>query len=192
MKIEIRTLGALENNCAILRADGKTYVFDPAGMPDDWRDLRIDAAFATHAHIDHISALSGLNVPWFMDADDLPTLDWSNEIRAEFFDLPAVSSKPLDFAFAPKIPGMEIIKTPGHSAGSACFYFPAEKILISGDTIFYNTAGRTDLPTGSGAQLARSIELLKNYGFSDDVLVIPGHGRMGLWDGIRRANSFLS
>jgi glyoxylase-like metal-dependent hydrolase (beta-lactamase superfamily II) len=193
MKIEIRTLGVLDNNSVILRHGGQTYVFDPAGLPDDWRRPgdKIDAAFATHLHIDHISGLAGSDIPWFADADDLPALDWPNGIRAAFFNLPPVSAKPLDFAAAPKIPGMEIIKTPGHSAGSVCFYFPDEKTLLSGDTIFYDSVGRTDLPTGDPARLSESVALLKNYGFSDDVFVIPGHGHCGAWGEIIRTNKFL-
>jgi glyoxylase-like metal-dependent hydrolase (beta-lactamase superfamily II) len=191
MKIEIVNMNPVNTNSVVVGDGGKAYAFDPWGKAEDWKNLGIDAAFATHGHLDHISALAGLDIPWFMSGDDLPVLDWSNADLAAMFRMPPVVRPPRDLADAPKLGDMEIIKTPGHSAGSVCFYFTSEKILIAGDTIFYDCVGRTDLVTGDAEQLRRSIALLKSYGFSDDVLVIPGHGRSGTWGEISKANPFL-
>jgi glyoxylase-like metal-dependent hydrolase (beta-lactamase superfamily II) len=140
----------------------------------------------THGHFDHIAALADLDIPWFMNHRGLPVLDWSNN----FLPRP-VLSLPADLSDAPPIGDMQIIETPGHTAGGVCFYFPSDKILLSGDTLFFDTAGRTDLPTGSHVQLLESIAKLKNFGFPDDTLVIPGHGRTGNWGEILRINPFL-
>jgi hydroxyacylglutathione hydrolase len=68
-----------------------------------------------------------------------------------------------------------IIPTPGHSPGSLCLYWEEEKVLISGDTVFYMGVGRTDLPGGDLATLGRSLERLMTL---DIEYLIPGHGEM--------------
>lgn len=67
----------------------------------------------------------------------------------------------------------EVIHTPGHSPGSICLYDKNKRILISGDTIFSDGVGRTDLPGGSNEQMVRSLEKLLDY---DIEYLLPGHG----------------
>ena len=55
---------------------------------------------------------------------------------------------------------IKMIQTPGHTAGSCCFYFPAYELLISGDTLFHGSYGRTDLPTGNDGQILASVRRL--------------------------------
>ncbi len=72
----------------------------------------------------------------------------------------------------------KVIHTPGHTQGSLCIHNDREKILISGDTVFYHTWGRTDLPGGSEQAIQQSLRQL--YGsLSPETLVYPGHGRAG-------------
>ena len=67
-----------------------------------------------------------------------------------------------------------VLHTPGHTAGSCCYYFPAYELLISGDTLFHGSYGRTDLPTGNDGQMLSSIRrLLKEL--PEETLVWPGH-----------------
>ncbi len=68
-----------------------------------------------------------------------------------------------------------VIATTGHSPGSICLYEPKEKVLISGDTVFYLGVGRTDLPGGDPDRLAESIKKLSRLDVED---LIPGHGEM--------------
>ncbi len=68
-----------------------------------------------------------------------------------------------------------VISTPGHSPGSICLYSKKEKVLISGDTLFYLGVGRTDLPGGDTGQLMDSIKKLSKL---DIEYLIPGHGEM--------------
>lgn len=67
-----------------------------------------------------------------------------------------------------------VIHTPGHSPGSVCYYNAEKKTLVSGDTVFYRTYGRTDLPGGSDTQIIRSLYMLKET-LPPDTLVYPGH-----------------
>ncbi|WP_461865369.1 MBL fold metallo-hydrolase [Thermococcus sp.] len=68
---------------------------------------------------------------------------------------------------------LELIHTPGHTAGSSCLYEPKEKLLFTGDTVFKGTVGRTDLPTGSHLKIIESIKKLESL---DVYLALPGHG----------------
>lgn len=69
----------------------------------------------------------------------------------------------------------KVIATPGHTIGSCCYYFEEDGILISGDTLFQESVGRTDLATGSHSAIVRSIKE-KLFVLPDEVKVYPGHG----------------
>ena len=71
-----------------------------------------------------------------------------------------------------------VIHTPGHTKGSCCFYNAQEKILISGDTVFFRSYGRTDLYGGSQAEIIKSIEKIKKI-TAEETLVFPGHDYAG-------------
>lgn len=70
---------------------------------------------------------------------------------------------------------MTAIHTPGHTKGSMCYYIPEHNTLISGDTLFAESVGRTDFPTGSMSQIVNSIKT-KLFVLPDDTKVLPGHG----------------
>ena len=71
----------------------------------------------------------------------------------------------------------QIILTPGHTSGSVCFYNKKEKVLISGDTLFYGSWGRTDLG-GSEAEIMKSLRFLREN-IDPDTVVFPGHDYCG-------------
>ena len=69
----------------------------------------------------------------------------------------------------------QVIATPGHTAGGCCYYFKEAGFLVSGDTLFRDSVGRTDFPTGSMGTLVRSIKE-KLFVLPDETKVYPGHG----------------
>ncbi|MBQ0059996.1 MAG: MBL fold metallo-hydrolase [Lachnospiraceae bacterium] len=70
---------------------------------------------------------------------------------------------------------IEVMATPGHTEGSVCYYLKEQYILFSGDTLFYGSYGRTDLPTGSEETLMKSLRYLADT-IPEDVTILPGHG----------------
>ena len=74
------------------------------------------------------------------------------------------------------VAGFEITAyhTPGHTKGGACYYVASERVLFAGDTLFYHSVGRTDLPTGSMGELRRSVQRLLSI-LPDETRVLPGH-----------------
>jgi glyoxylase-like metal-dependent hydrolase (beta-lactamase superfamily II) len=67
------------------------------------------------------------------------------------------------------------LHTPGHTAGSYSYFFPAESMVVSGDTLFMESVGRTDFPTGSNEELMNSIRNVL-YELPEETIVLPGHG----------------
>jgi glyoxylase-like metal-dependent hydrolase (beta-lactamase superfamily II) len=84
-----------------------------------------------------------------------------------------------------------ILHTPGHTQGSSCIWIPAENKLIAGDTLFYDSVGRTDLPGGNHRQLLASIKD-KLLPLPDATIVFPGHGQSTTIGREREYNDFLS
>jgi hydroxyacylglutathione hydrolase len=86
---------------------------------------------------------------------------------------------------------LEAIYTPGHAAGSICFYNENEKFLISGDVLFHGSIGRTDLPTGDYDTLIKSI-IHRLLVLPDETIVYPGHGDKSSIKFERANNPFLN
>lgn len=134
------------------------------------RPEELDLIIATHGHPDHVEALQILS--------RLPALTAMHTVEAEF----AAAMGALDFQPSLKLQegdlrvgGMSfrVLHTPGHSPGSLCLYWIEAKALFSGDVIFRQGLGRTDLPGGSGEALKASITRLSKL---DVEYLLPGHG----------------
>ena len=143
---------------------------------------------ATHGHLDHLWgakwATDRWNVPVLMPEADIPMAE---AMQAQY-DLFGIRSTPQPFPieslsaalpqslFFPPSWGERggLIPTPGHTPGSVCLYWPEEKVLLSGDTLFRGGYGRTDLPGGDTAQLISSLQHLATL--PPETQVFPGHG----------------
>ena len=151
--------------------------------------VRIVAVIITHAHYDHITALEDLlklfpQAKTYISEDEVELLDNPKLNLSRFRDdgndsiLTYVPSKLVKLVdneeFTEAGYTIKMIKTPFHTQGSACFYVESENILFSGDTLFYTTIGRTDLPTGSARSIEDSLNKLLKLPLSTKVY--PGHG----------------
>ena len=164
-------------------------------------DLKLVAVINTHLHIDHAIANSALaekyGVPVMAHADDAFLGD--NLIdQARKFNLPfkvkdaAVSHHLFDGEKIRIGSGeLEVIHLPGHSPGGIGLYDPEDHFLISGDTLFNGSVGRTDLPGGNMARLIESIRK-RLLTLPDDTVVYPGHGPASTIGKEKLINPFLS
>ena len=204
MIIEILQVGQLGANCYILAGDqgGPGVVIDPGGEPDKIlatakrRNIEIVKILDTHGHWDHVDANAALaeatGADIMVNQEDArmltdPILNLSVVVAAE--ERTQEVKHFLNDGDILKFGDLTIkaIHTPGHTLGSTSFL--AEDNLFSGDLIFQQSVGRTDLPGGNGSALYQSIRE-KVMTLPDDVVIYPGHGPSTTVGGERSNNPY--
>lgn len=202
--VKVYNVTFLATNCCYLvdKATGKSAVVDPGEKSDELIEQiekdggKLEYILLTHGHYDHIGfakqladrfnakIVTGEKENKFLST---PTLNLSVNHN---IDLPAFSADILlndNDSFMLGKTEILYIQTPGHTSGGGCFIF--DDTLISGDTLFCESYGRTDLPTGSNSDMYNSILRLKNL--SGDYRVIPGHGPLSTLDHERKYNPLM-
>ncbi|MBF8982122.1 MBL fold metallo-hydrolase [Lutibacter sp. B2] len=206
MIIERIPAGIYATNCYVLTCEDtkKTAIVDPAGNADEILEYikknNLEASFMilTHAHGDHIGAVceikEELNIPVFVHKEDRGMLNDANRNLSSLMSGPSiaiVADKLLEDGHILNLGNLKlhIIHTPGHTRGGICI--KVEDVLFTGDTLFANSIGRTDLEGGSFDQIIDSIKK-KILTYEDPIKVLPGHGPASEI-GIERAkNPFLN
>lgn len=190
MEIQYRVLGTIGTNVYFIvnKETRETLLVDPADNADyileqcRMRDYHLKGILLTHGHFDHIYAIPDLrksvDVPVYAYSEEAKLMEdpWMNRSQAW---AESISVKPdvlLSDHQELTLAGfrIQVLHTPGHTAGSCCYYFEDEKVLISGDTLFCESYGRTDLDTGSYSAILKSLKE-KLLVLPDDVDVYPGH-----------------
>ena len=120
--------------------------------------LQLQAIFITHRHPDHICGLESLQNLY----PEIPVIVYDPE------------NPPQNLLFQEAGLSIELIPTPGHKEDAVCYYIRQENTLFSGDTLFQESIGRTDLPGGDMAQLCKSLARLRTL--PDNTQIYPGHG----------------
>lgn len=205
---EILPVGMLACNCSILgdEATGEAVVIDPGDEVERVQEvlirhnLRVKHILVTHAHIDHVGGIEKLkrltHAPVLVHKGDLPLYE-NVAAQAAWLGVPAPAVVPVDqFLKEGDVIHsgslrLEVLHTPGHSPGSVCFHLATPALrLFSGDTLFQNSIGRTDLWGGSYDRILRSIHD-KLLPFPDEMPVYPGHGPATTIGEERETNPFL-
>lgn len=195
IKIARFTFNPLGENTYLLIAEGGECLIVDAGCCNEaeqksladyiaTHNLRPTMSILTHAHPDHAVGAGWVkelyNVPLALHSADnellsqvhLHGLMFGFSIEPLTADVDLAEQTTIEFG-GEKI---EVVHTPGHSQGCVCLYMPAQGVLISGDTLFAGSIGRTDLPGGDYDSLMASI-IGKILPLGGDVRVLPGHGR---------------
>ncbi|MCD8082389.1 MAG: MBL fold metallo-hydrolase [Clostridiales bacterium] len=191
-RIQGYVLGSVGTNCYLVfhEKTREAVIVDPADQSERIQkkvselDIRPTAILLTHGHFDHIMAAEDVRktyrCPLYASeaetkllADD--RLNLSGYMGSRGLSLRADQTvrdgQTLDLI------GFQwrVIATPGHTAGSVCYYIESEHVLLSGDTLFCQSLGRTDFPTGSSRQIVDSI-VKRLFVLPDDTMVYSGHG----------------
>jgi len=204
---EILPVGPLQCNCSIIGDEGsrEAMVIDPGDDIEDIarilqkHNLKVKQIVITHAHIDHVGGAMKLRAltgaPILLNQNDYDLLRML-DVQAAWIGMDSPGEVKIDAGLAHdesvKAGNLtaNILHTPGHTEGSVCLYFPVEKLLIAGDTLFAGSIGRTDLPGGSFEKIIRSLHQ-KVLALPDDTVVIPGHGPRTTIGDEREGNPFL-
>ena len=201
-KIDTIVLGSYENNCYILREENATtcVLVDPATDAQHLLEktqemgLAIEAILLTHGHFDHVLAVQEITAAtgcpvWMHPGDHHP----ENGAMLDFFyplskvELPNVrycnEGDVLNLAGL----SIQVLATPGHTNGSVCFQ--CEDLLLTGDTLFAGSIGRTDLPGGSYQTIQTTLQRLT--ALEENFHILPGHGEASDLATEKRSNPYL-
>lgn len=184
-------VGPIRTNCYFLgnQETNEVVVVDPGDEGANiirllnQRKAKPAAVLLTHGHYDHILAVNDLKkqypgIPVVISELEKPMVedqrlnsgiggyDYTFQPTRYVKDLELITYAGISF---------QVISTPGHTAGSCCYYDAEHKILFSGDTIFRDSYGRCDLPTGSSENMWKSLKRVL-CSLPEDVQVFPGHG----------------
>ena len=200
IKVGQVTLGPIQTNCYFVFKDTEDksasnepvpcIFFDPADAGEylyeklTEKNIKVELILLTHGHFDHMAGaadlkrLSGAPI-WCWEKESSVCEDPEVNLSYDFVGK-SITIKPDRFLRDEEIieaAGLKcrLLGTPGHTVGSCCYSFDDDKILISGDTLFEGSVGRTDFPGGSSQALVRSVHE-KLFDLPDDTIVYPGHG----------------
>jgi hydroxyacylglutathione hydrolase len=204
---EILPVGPLQCNCSVIgdEVTREAMVIDPGDNIDDVlalvtkHNLQVKQIVITHAHIDHVGGAMKLRArtgaPILLNQNDYALLQML-DVQATWLGMASPGKVEIDQSLGQDDTlkagplTASVIHTPGHTEGSICLYFPREKKLIAGDTLFAGSIGRTDLPGGSFKKIVDSL-YEKILALPDDTVVVPGHGPSTTIGQERESNPFL-
>lgn len=190
LRIKTCVLGMVGTNCHIIYHDitREALIIDPADdsgqivLLCSQMDIKPVAILLTHGHFDHIMAVEEVrkhyDIPVYAGEQETDLLADPNRNMSALYGgwvsvRPQTTFKDQEVI---NIAGFDckVLHTPGHTPGSVCYWIEKEGVLVSGDTLFYESLGRTDFPGGSTREIIASIGRL--FQLPDDTMVYSGHG----------------
>lgn len=174
MNIEKIVVGPLQANCYLLKDGSDLAIVDPGGDADLIDDAiqrsgaKPKYIINTHGHFDH----TGADL-WLKKKYGVPVAAGINELPSSGFYPEIILRSGQDIKIGGTL--LKVMETPGHTPGGICLFGP--DFVISGDTLFEDSIGRTDLNGGSDADMAASLEKL-DRNIASGIAVYPGHGEI--------------
>jgi len=189
MIVKSLAVGPLQANCIIIadEATKKAAIVDPGDEPDritgtvSDMGLTVDIIVCTHGHFDHMGVVSDIKKETgarvALHTDELEVYKSSQDMAA-FWGFSVEAPPEPDILLAEgdtlEVGGLKfaVLHTPGHSPGGICLY--ADGVVITGDTLFQGSVGRTDFHGGDMEKMKQSFRRLMDL--PEDTKVLPGHG----------------
>jgi hydroxyacylglutathione hydrolase len=208
MDVRMFTVGPVAENTYILRRDGsdRALIVDPGDEPDklltaiEALGVGLDGILLTHTHFDHVGAVAPVaratgaevwvpEIEAFVLADINSFVPWPGFGPFESYEAEHTLSggERLELAGF----DIDVLFTPGHSPGHVTFSIPDEDAVFSGDVLFQQSIGRTDLPGGDHATLLESIRMLMDT-LPEQTAVYPGHMGTTSLGAEKASNPFLA
>lgn len=205
--VDWAVVGPFRQNSYVLGdpATGEAVLVDPGDEPDrieallERHGLTPKYVLNTHAHLDHVGAVHHFQrrhgLPFYLHPGDREWLE-NLPLQGRMFGVEVGPVPRVDrwIADGDRFPlgsrTIEVIHTPGHTPGGCCLYLPEDRALITGDTLFAGSVGRTDFPGGSWEELERSIRT-RLFPLGDDVVFYSGHGPASTLGRERADNPFV-
>jgi glyoxylase-like metal-dependent hydrolase (beta-lactamase superfamily II) len=173
-----------ENNCNAFLIEGEKNILIDPGHQHLFRHVEkgllqrkltredIDTVIITHGHPDHLEGANLFSAPT-LKAMDEGEYRMVKKLAGSYFKVPEMDYFLQEGDLKIGAAMFEVIHSPGHSPGSICLYWPEKKVLFTGDVVFREGIGRTDLPGGDGSQLKESIKKIAKL---DVEYLLTGHG----------------